>query len=143
MHHQRAIRIALKFGAGLLLLCLSAATMDTDTRQPAAPSTAIRTAASADPAAAPASDASSAVAEIFESTLDFLREVSRSLEHGGYSGAIIRLLIVVEVLIATLGVVSTVTVGGKVTADLVYRIVDVMGALFIILALLLLGMTAL
>jgi hypothetical protein len=140
MHRERAIRVALTCGAALLLW-LSAATMDT--RQPA-PSPAVGPAASAEPAAtpAPASDVITGVAQIFESALAFLREISRGLERGGYTGAVIRLLIVVEVLIAAVGVVSSVTVGGQIKADLVYRIVDVMGALFIIIVLLLLGMTA-
>jgi hypothetical protein len=139
MRRERAIRVALTFGAALLLLWLSAGTMDT--RQPA-PSPAVDTAATAEPAAAPPSDAATGVAQIFESTLAFLREISRGLDRGGRTAAVIRLLIVVEVLIAALGVVSSVTVGGKVKADLVYRIVDVMGALFIIMVLLLLGLTA-
>jgi len=87
-------------------------------------------------------DESAGAARIFESTLAFVREISRSLERGDFTGAVIRLLIIVEVLIASLGAVSTVTVRGKVKADLVYRIVDVMGALFILIALLLLGLTA-
>jgi len=139
MRRERAIRVALTFGAALLLLWWSAVTMDT--RQPA-PSPAIDTAASAEPAATPAPDATAGVARIFESTLAFLREISRGLDRGSRTAAVIRLLIVVEVLIAALGVVSSVTVGGKVKADLVYRIVDVMGALFIIIVLLLLGLTA-
>jgi hypothetical protein len=139
MHRKRAIRVALTVGAALLLLCFSAATMDT--RQPA-PSPAVGTAAGGGSAAPPASDATTGVAQIFESTLAFLREISRGLDRGGRTAAVIRLLIVVEVLIAALGVVSSVTVAGKVKADLVYRIVDVMGALFIIIVLLLLGLTA-
>lgn len=139
MRRERAIRIALTFGTALFLLCVGVAT--TGTRQ-AVPPTAIGTVPSAERAAVPPPDGTDGVARLFESTLAFVREISRSLERGGYTGAVIRLLIIVEVLIAALGAVSCVTVGGKVKADLVYRIVDVMGALFIIIALLLVGMTA-
>jgi hypothetical protein len=138
MRPERAIRVALTFGAALFLLCLGVAT--TGTRQ-AAPSTAVSTVSNAEGATVPRPDGTDGVARLFESTLAFVQEISRSLARGGYTGAVIRLLIIVEVLIAALGAVSCVTVGGKVKADLVYRIVDVMGALFIIIALLLVCVT--
>lgn len=141
MRTGRASRIALVFGAALPLLWLVAAT--TDTRQTASSiSPGVSTLASVPSTAAAAADESAAVVRLFESTLGFVREISRSFERGDYTGAVVRLLIIVEVLIAALGAVSGLTVRGKVNADLVYRIVDVMGALFIIIALLLLGMTA-
>jgi len=77
------------------------------------------------------------VVQIFEATLDFVREISRSFRRHDQAGAVVRLLVVVEVLIGTLGVVSCVTVWGQGKADLVYRIVDVMGALFLVIAMLL------
>ena len=134
---ERARNIALAFGAALLLLWSAAAT--TVIRHTAPPAT-LRSVTSTDAVAVPL-DESAGAARIFESALAFVREISRSLERGDFTGAVIRLLIIVEVLIAALGAVSTVTVGGKVKADLVYRIVDVMGALFILIALLLLGLT--
>jgi hypothetical protein len=128
----------LAFGAALLLLWSAAAT--TVIRHPAPPAT-LRTVTSMDATdAAPAQNAGAA--RIFESALAFVREITRSLERGDDTGAVIRLLIIVEVLIAALGAVSTITLRGKVKADLVYRIVDVMGALFILIALLLLALTA-
>ena len=136
---ERARNIALAFGAALLLLWSAAAT--TVIRHTAPPAT-LRTVPSPDAVASVPLDESAGAARIFESALVFVREISRSLERGDFTGAVIRLLIIVEVLIAALGAVSTVTVGGKVKADLVYRIVDVMGALFILIALLLLGLTA-
>ena len=138
MRPERARNIALAFGAALLLLWSAAAT--TVIRHPAPPAT-LRSVPSVDAVAVPR-DENAGAARIFESALAFVREISRSLERGDYTGAVIRLLIIVEVLIAALGAVSTVTVHGKVKADLVYRIVDVMGALFILIALLLLGLTA-
>jgi hypothetical protein len=136
---ERARGIALALGAALLLLWSAAAT--TVIRHTAPPA-ALRSVTSPDAAVSDPLDESAAAARIFESALAFVREISRSLERGDYTGAVIRLLIIVEVLIAALGAVSTVTVHGKVKADLVYRIVDVMGALFILIALLLLGSTA-
>lgn len=80
---------------------------------------------------------------IFEFVLSFVGEISQSFERGDYTGAVIRLLIIVEVLIGALGFAACVTVWGKGKADLVYRIVDVMGALFLIIALLLVAMALL
>jgi hypothetical protein len=82
------------------------------------------------------------VVRLFKLALDFVWEISHSFERGDYTGAVIRLLIIVEVLIAVLGVVSCVTVWGKGKADLVYRIVDLMGALFLVIALLLVAVAA-
>jgi hypothetical protein len=82
------------------------------------------------------------VVRLFKFTLDFVGEISHSFERGDYTGAVIRLLIIVEVLIAVLGVVSCVTIWGKGKADLVYRIVDLMGALFLVIALLLVAVAA-
>lgn len=138
MRPERARNIALAFGAALLLLWSAAAT--TVIRHPA-PATTLRGVPSTD-AVAGVLDENAGAARILESALAFVREITRSLERGDYTGAVIRLLIIVEVLIAALGVVSTITVRGKVKADLVYRIVDVMGALFILIALLLLALTA-
>lgn len=94
-----------------------------------------------DPAPAP-TDEGQSILRIFESTLEFIREVSKSFESGDYAGTVIRLLIIVEVLIGALGIVSCVTVWGQGKADLVYRIVDVMGALFLFITLLLLATLA-
>jgi hypothetical protein len=138
MRPEHARNIALAFGAALLLLWSAAAT--TVIRHTAPPAT-LRSVTSTDAAAVPF-DENAGATHIVESVLAFVREITRSLERGDYTGAVIRLLIIVEVLIAALGAVSTVTVRGKVKADLVYRIVDVMGALFILIALLLLGLTA-
>ena len=132
-------RLAAAFGAALLLLWSAAAT--TVIRHPASPAP-LHTVTAPDAEATASFDDTAGAARIFASALAFVREISRSLERGDYTGAVIRLLIIVEVLIAALGAVSTVTVGGKVKADLVYRIVDVMGALFILIALLLGGLTA-
>ena len=141
MRRERAIRIALTFAAALLLLSLGVATTDT---AETAPPAAVGSVANVELAAVSAPDeGGGVVARLFESVPGFVRQISRSLERGDDVGAIIRLLIIVEVLIASLGAVSSVTAGGKVKAELIYRIVDVMGALFIIIALLLLGMTAL
>jgi len=137
MPRERAIRVALMFGAALPLLWLVATT--TDIRRSAPPG-AVHIMARADDGTAPSLDESRRLVGLLESTLAFVREISRSLERGDYIGAVIRLLIIVEVLIATFGAVSTVTVRGKVKADLVCRIVNVMGALFLMIALLLLGM---
>jgi len=79
------------------------------------------------------------IARIFEFTLEFIGEIARSLETGDATGTIIRLLIIVEVLIGALGIVSCVTVWGQGKVDLVYRIIDVMGALFLVITLLLLA----
>ena len=81
------------------------------------------------------------VSEIFETAVEFVKESSRSLEKNGYAGVVIRLLIVIEVLIGALGFVSCITVWGKGKADLVLRIVDVMGGLFLFIALLIIALT--
>lgn len=134
MHHQRAIRVALPFAAALPLLWLAALTTEP---RGAAPAPMVSTLASA-PDRAEAPDARQAgVVRVFEATLDFVREISRSFERRNYAGAVVRLLVIVEVLIGALGVVSCMTVWGKGKAALVYRIVDVMGALFLVIALLL------
>jgi hypothetical protein len=138
MLRERARHIAWAFGAALLLLWSAAAT--TVIRHPAPPGT-LRSVTSTDAVALPL-DGTEGASGMVTSVLDFVREITRSLERGDYTGAVIRLLIIVEVLIAALGAVSSITVRGKVKADLVYRIVDVMGALFILIALLLLGLTA-
>ena len=137
MRFERARSIAWAFGAALLLLWSAAAT--TVVRH-TAPATTLRS-VSTETATVPL-DPDDAAIEVVDSVLAFVREITRSLERGDYTGAVIRLLIIVEVLIAAFGAVSTVTVRGKVKADLVYRIVDVMGALFILIALLLLALTA-
>jgi hypothetical protein len=137
MRPERARNIALAFGAALLLLWSAAAT--TVIRHTAPPAT-LRSVTSTD-VAVPL-DQRGAATDMVESVLAFVRAITHSLERGDYTGAVIRLLIIVEVLIAGLGAVSTITVRGKVKADLVYRIVDVMGALFILIALLLLALTA-
>lgn len=93
--------------------------------------------------AAPPAEQSESLVTLFQFTLDFIAAISDSFEAGDYSGAIIRLLIIVEVLIGALGVASCVTVWGKGKADLVYRIIDVMGALFLFIALLLVVTTLL
>ena len=80
------------------------------------------------------------VFSIYEFALDFIAEISRGFQTGDYTGAVIRLLIIVEVLIGALGFAACATVWGKGKADLVYRIVDVMGALFLIIAFSLLAM---
>lgn len=90
------------------------------------------------PPPAPAEERES-ILRLFEFTLEFIGEISRSFESGDYTGTVIRLLIIVEVLIGALGIVSCVTVWGNGKADLVYRIVDVMGALFLFITLLLLA----
>jgi hypothetical protein len=136
---ERVRIVAVAFGAALLLLWSAAATT---VLRHAAPPAASRSVISTGATTSAALDDGDDAARIVESTLAFARAISRSLERGDYTGAVIRLLIIVEVLIAALGAVSTVTVRGKVKADLVYRIVDVMGALFILIALLLLGLTA-
>ena len=136
---ERVRIVALAFGAALLLLWSAAATT---VLRHTAPPAALRSVTLTDAATPVSLDESADAARIFASALAFVREISRSLERGDYAGAVIRLLIIVEVLIAALGAVSTVTVRGKVKADLVYRIVDVMGALFILIALLLLALTA-
>ena len=138
MRPERARNIALAFGAALLLLWSAAAT--TVIRHTAPPVT-LRSVTSTDAAAVPV-DQHGATTDMVDSVLAFVREITRSLERGDYTGAVIRLLIIVEVLITALGAVSTITVHGKVKADLVYRIVDVMGALFLLIALLLLALTA-
>jgi hypothetical protein len=93
--------------------------------------------ASAEEAAAAPDEEQPGVVRIFEATLDFVREISRSFERRDHAGVVVRLLVIVEVLIGALGVVSCVTIWGRGKADLVYRIVDVMGALFLVIALLL------
>jgi hypothetical protein len=140
MPHERAIRVALTFGAALPLLWLVVATTDIRQTASSASSPAVTILARPPGTGAPSADTPDGVNRLFEATLGFVREISRSFERGDYAGAVIRLLIIVEVLIAALGAVSCVTVRGKVNADLVYRIVDVMGALFILIALLLFGM---
>ena len=139
MGRERALRVALTFGAALPLLWLVAVT--TVTRQAAPPtSPPVRALASAPEPGMPTADEHGGAVRLFESTLGVVREISRSFERGDYTGAVVRLLIIVELLIGALGAVSCVTVRGKVNADLVCRIVDVMGALFIVIALLLFGM---
>ena len=81
------------------------------------------------------------VSKIFETAVEFVNESSRSLEKNGYVSVVIRLLIIVEVLIAAIGFASCITVWGRGTADLVFRIVDVMGGLFLFIALLLIALT--
>ena len=134
MHHHHAIRVALPFAAALPLLWLAALT--TEPRSAALAPT-VSTLAIAPDAPAASDDRQAGVVRIFESTLDFVREISRSFERRDYAGAVVRLLVIVEVLIGALGVVSCLTVWGKRKAALVYRIVDVMGALFLVIALLL------
>ena len=134
MHHRRAIRVALPFAAALPLLWLAALTTEP---RGAAPAPMVNALASAEEAAAAPDEEPPGVVRIFEATLDFVREISRSFERRDHAGVVVRLLVIVEVLIGALGIVSCVTVWGRGKADLVYRIVDVMGALFLVIALLL------
>jgi hypothetical protein len=138
MGRERALRVALTFGAALPLLWLAATTVTRQTASPTSPP--VSTVVSAPDISVAPTDESGGAVRLFEATLGVVREISRSFERGDYTGAVVRLLIIVEVLIAGLGAVSCVTVRGKVNADLVFRIVDVMGALFIVIALLLFGM---
>ncbi len=139
MRSRRAIRVFMLVAAQPVVWVLAAATHGR--RLAPASSLVVGAAASGQDDATRAVTESDGVVRLFEFTLDFVGEISRSFERGDYSGAVIRLLIIVEVLIGALGVVSCITVWGKGKADLVYRIVDVMGALFLIIALLLVAMT--
>lgn len=134
MHHQRVFRLVLPIAAAAPLLWLAAGT--TSPRHAPRTAVASRAAATTAPVEATGTERRDVV-QIFEATLDFVREISRSFERHDYAGAVVRLLVIVEVLIGALGVVSCVTVWGAGKADLVYRIVDVMGALFLVIALLL------
>lgn len=138
MRRKRAIRVALTFAAAVLFLW-SVAITDTRQRAPT-PSAAVNTVANAQMADAPPDGGG--IVRLFESTLAFVQGITRSFERRDDSGVVVRLLIIVEVLIGALGFASCVTVWGKGKADLVYRIVDVMGALFLVIALLIFGMTA-
>ena len=139
MRASRSIKLALLAAAQPVVWMVAAST---HTRRVGPASSVIAgVAAGAEDDATRSAASSDGVVRLFEFTLDFVGEISRSFERGDYSGAVIRLLIIVEVLIGALGIVSCITVWGKGKADLVYRIVDVMGALFLIIALLLVAMT--
>jgi len=137
MRARRALSLAL-IAAVQPAVWMLAATLHSRRSSIASPFFATAVASAQEPPAAPAEDGASIV-RIFEFTLQFIGEISRSFERGDYTGTVIRLLIIVEVLIGALGVVSCVTVWGQGKADLVYRIVDVMGALFLFISLLLLA----
>lgn len=137
MRSRRALSLAL-IAAAQPAVWILAASEHSRQLSIASPLLATAIAGAQDPAAAPAEEGESIV-RIFEFTLEFIEEISRSLESGDYAGTVIRLLIIVEVLIGALGIVSCVTVWGQGKADLVYRIVDVMGALFLFITLLLLA----
>jgi hypothetical protein len=76
------------------------------------------------------------VVDIFQIAVEFVTAATRRLEEGGAQGVIIRLLVIVEVLIAALGVICCITVWGRGKADLVLKIIDVMGSLFLVITLL-------
>ena len=85
MHHHHAIRVALPFAAALPLLWLAALT--TEPRSAALAPT-VSTLAIAPDAPAASDDRQAGVVRIFESTLDFVREISRSFERRDYAGAV-------------------------------------------------------
>lgn len=76
----------------------------------------------------------SGVTAIFQIAVTFVAAIMRGVEDGETTTALIRLLVIVEVLIAALGVVCCATVWGRGKAALVFRIIDVMGSLFLIIA---------
>lgn len=133
MRCRRAMRIAFGCAAALSVLLALAATRTTrPIPVPAhAPLEVVRDAPPA------------GLVQLLASVLDVVREVSRSFQRRDDTGATVRLLVIVEVLIGALGIASCVTVRSRDKADLVYRIIDVMGALFLAVALLLFGMTML
>ncbi len=83
-----------------------------------------------------AAESAGGVVDVFEIAVAFVTAATRRLEEGGAPGVIIRLLVIVEVLIAALGVICCMTVWGRGKADLVLKIIDVMGSLFLVIALL-------
>jgi hypothetical protein len=85
-------------------------------------------------------DPGSGIVEIFQIAVAFVAAVTRSAGDGEATAALIRLLVIVEVLIAALGFVCCVTVWGRGKAALVFRIVDVMGSLFLIIAMMIAGL---
>jgi hypothetical protein len=91
------------------------------------------------PASPDPGDPEDSIARIFGVTLRFIGDIARSLERDDPTGALIRLLIIVEVLIGAVGIVSCITVWGQGKIQLVYRIIDVMGALFLVITLMLLA----
>jgi hypothetical protein len=141
MRARRALSLAF-IAAAQPAVWMLAATLHSRRSPIAMPLFATAVASAPDPLPAPLEHAeaeSEGIVKLFEFTLRFIGEISRSFESGDYTGTVIRLLIIVEVLIGALGVVSCVTVWGQGKADLVYRIVDVMGALFLFISLLLLA----
>ena len=82
----------------------------------------------------PRPDPGRGIVEIFQIAVTFVAAVTRSVEDSEATAALIRLLVIVEVLIAALGIVCCVTVWGRGKAALVFRIIDVMGSLFLIIA---------
>ena len=139
MPRPPAVRIALTFAAAVPLLWMMAAVVDR--RGPPPPSQTVQLVSPAPEVAPQHGDARTAVVRLFEATLEFVQEIARSFERRDYPGAIVRLLIIVEVLLGGIGIVSCMSVWDADRAKLVYRIVDVMGALFLVIALLLFGMT--
>ena len=135
MRCSRGMRIAFGCAAALSVLVTLVATW---TSPPLVPSHAVAVAARDEPRAPPAG-----LVQLFTSVLDVVREVSRSFQRRDDTSATARLLVIVEVLIGALGIASCLTVRGRDKADLVYRIIDVMGALFLAVALLLFGLTML
>jgi hypothetical protein len=87
--------------------------------------------------------ATDSITRMFDTLVEFVTESSRHLETDSSTGIIVRLLIIVEVLIGALGFASCVTVWGRGKANLMFRIVEVMGALFLVIALLIVWLTVL
>jgi hypothetical protein len=137
MPRTRARRVALTFAAAVTLLWMSALV---DRRGPPAQAAIVQLAPSSTDAP-PGTDVRPAVVRVFEATLDFVQEVARSFDRRDYMGAVVRLLVIVEVLLGGIGVVICMSVWDAHRARLVYRIVDVMGALFLVIALLLFAKT--
>jgi hypothetical protein len=127
---------------------LAVATTTHDTRQPTAgaPAPAVQSQTERewprpelrdpDPAPRHLPESTGGVVDVFEIAMAFVTAATRRLEEGGAQGVIIRLLVIVEVLIAALGVICCVTVWGRGKADLVLKIIDVMGSLFLVITLL-------